>query len=116
MTTMNQRKPIELPARFASQPRVHPPTPELVRALRLKAKLTQAQAALLMYVTPDTWRQWEKDRSQSNARGMTAATWELFQLKVGELDCSLYQPRRLEFGRASAPASSPAALFKRAAS
>jgi len=83
--------------------------------MREKAKLTQAQAASMVYVAEDTWRAWEKKPSVVSARGMTAATWELFLLKLGELDYQLYRPRRVEFGRAREAAKVPA-VFKRATS
>ncbi len=108
---------VGLPARFATLPRVDAPSPEQVRAAREKAQLTQMQAALLIYVDVDTWRQYEKPRVQSNARTMRPALWELFLLKVGSIEPDLYRPPALTFERAPTTlvieAQKPA-LFKRA--
>lgn len=54
------------------------PSPDQVRTAR--GKLTQAQAAALVYVDPRTWRKWE-----GGERKMPAATWELFLIKTGKL-------------------------------
>jgi len=108
---------VELPARYASMPKIVPPSPEQVKRTREDAGLSQAQAAALVYVDHDSWRQWEKPRIQKNARGMRAAIWELFLIKVGELELSAYAPQRPAFQRADAPAPAEkkTAQFKRAA-
>lgn len=105
----------ELPARYASLPRVDAPSPEQVREARERSKLTQLQAALLIYVDVDTWRQYEKPKTQSNARTMRPALWELFLLKIGSIDPELYVAPVLAFERAPASiATKKPALFKRA--
>jgi DNA-binding XRE family transcriptional regulator len=104
-------KTVVLPERFSSQPRVKQPTPQQVKALREKSSLTQSQAGALLYIDTDTWRQYEKTREQPNARQMRPALWELFQLKVGAIECSAYELKKPAFGRAPAAA----ATFKRAA-
>ncbi|NHO55018.1 helix-turn-helix domain-containing protein [Acetobacter estunensis] len=58
-----------------------PPEPETVRAAREEAGLTQAEAAQLVHATLNAWQKWE-----SGDRKMQAATWELFQIKTGQLD------------------------------
>lgn len=55
------------------------PTHEQVKAARLAANLTQAEAAALMHADLRTWQRWE-----SGDRQMRASDWELFQLKTGQ--------------------------------
>lgn len=116
MAKMNKpSKPIqELPARFATLPRVGAPSPEQVRRMREKVGLTQLQAAILIYVDVDTWRQYEKPKVQNNSRTMRAGLWELFLLKTGDIEPALYQPPALAFERAE-PVAKPTPIFKRAA-
>ncbi len=107
---------VDLPARFASLPRVGAPSPEQVKRARLKMGLTQVQAAALLYVDADTWRQYEKSKDQSNARQMRPALWELFLLKIGDIIPDLYKPPNLTFDRVdAAPKPAKPAPFKRAA-
>lgn len=116
-TIKKPSKPVPgLPARFATLPRVGAPSPEQVRRMREKVGLTQMQAALLIYVDVDTWRQYEKPKVQNNSRTMRAGLWELFLLKVGGIEPFLYNPPALAFARAE-PATEPKPLpiFKRAA-
>lgn len=56
------------------------PSPADIRAARLRAGLTQAQAAALVGVQPRAWRYWE-----GGGRKMGAAVWELFQIKVAAI-------------------------------
>ena len=56
------------------------PSPHEIRAARLRAGLTQAQAAALVGVQPRAWRYWE-----GGGRKMTAAVWELFLIKTKEV-------------------------------
>lgn len=110
----SKASPPELPARYATMPRIVPPSPEQVKVTREEAGLSQAQAAALVYVDHDTWRQYEKSRNQKNARGMRAAIWELFLIKVGDLDLGAYAPKRPAFARAEPAVDAPAAKFRRA--
>jgi len=107
---------VELPARFAALPRVGAPSPEQVRRARLKVSLTQVQAAALLYVDADTWRQYEKSKDQNNARQMRPALWELFLLKIGDIAPDLYNPPKLTFERVDAGMPPPKPTpFRRAA-
>jgi len=56
------------------------PTPEQVKEARLRAGLSQAQAAEMVHSLTRSWQRWE-----SGARGMHPAFWELFQIKAREL-------------------------------
>lgn len=104
----------DLPARYAHLMRVGAPSPEQVKRMREKTGLTQAQAALLIYVDVDTWRQYEKPKVQSNARTMRAGLWELFLLKIGDIEPHMYNPPILAFERVEPKAEKKPALFKRA--
>lgn len=53
-----------------------------IKAARLKAGLTQAQAAELLGVACITWQNWERSISP-----MPTMAWELFQLKTKPLKC-----------------------------
>lgn len=53
------------------------PTPLEIRAAREAARLTQAQAAILVHATMRNWRQWE-----AADRRMHPGLWELFRLKT----------------------------------
>ena len=53
------------------------PTPDAVRAARLAAGQTQAQAAALLGVQPRTYQRWEAGDSR-----MPAAAWALYRLEV----------------------------------
>lgn len=58
-------------------------TPAKIKTARLKAKLTQAQAAELVGAPSyRTWQNWER-----GVNTMPAAEWELFQLKTKSLKC-----------------------------
>ena len=52
------------------------PTPDEIRQARLRAGLTQAQAAELIHVTTRAWKYYE-----AGQRAMPLAYWELFTLK-----------------------------------
>lgn len=69
--------------------RVAQPTPEQVLKARRAAKLTQAEAALL--VTPAagdrperTWQNYEAAEGTKAHRAIPLATWELFLLLTGQ--------------------------------
>ena len=53
------------------------PEPSEIKKVRLRAGLTQEQAAELIYSTRRTWQSWE-----CGVNPMHAALWELFKLKV----------------------------------
>lgn len=54
------------------------PAPEVVRAARETAGLSQTAAGALLHTTCRTWQQWE-----AGDRRMHPAFWELFRMKVG---------------------------------
>ena len=53
------------------------PSPEQIRAFRLRVGLTQTQAAILVHTTCRTWQQLE-----AGDRHMHPAMWELFTIKA----------------------------------
>jgi putative transcriptional regulator len=53
------------------------PTPEQIKKARLDARLTQTQAAALIYKNIRTWQQWE-----AGDREMDPAFFELFKIKI----------------------------------
>ena len=55
------------------------PNPNEIRAKRLEAKLTQADAADLIHSKLRTWQDWEAGKAK-----MHAGLWELFLLKLEE--------------------------------
>ena len=59
------------------------PPPAEIRAARKAAGLTQAEAGALVHTTYRTWQQWETEGSLG--RKMHPAFWELFQIKVSEM-------------------------------
>jgi DNA-binding transcriptional regulator YiaG len=61
------------------------PEPHEVRSLREGLGLTRFQAALLVHATEAGWGNWERERSDKQARPMSPATWELFRLKARTL-------------------------------
>lgn len=56
------------------------PLPEEIKEVRANARLTQPEAAKLVYRTTNAWARWE-----GGNRRMPADTWELFQIKVKNL-------------------------------
>lgn len=52
------------------------PSPTEIKALRKAHKLTQTQAANMIYKALRTWQQWER-----GDREMDGAFWELFKIK-----------------------------------
>ncbi len=56
------------------------PAPDEIRAARTAAKLTQIEAAALVYRSERNWQQWE-----GKERRMDPALWELFTRKLAEL-------------------------------
>ena len=54
------------------------PTPEEVKAARLRLGYTQAQAAAVIYCGYRAWAEWE-----SGNRKMHPGLWELFNIKTG---------------------------------
>lgn len=66
-----------------------PPAPEMIRAARVAAGLTQAEAAAVVHrPSYRTWQDWERGRSK-----MPLDAWELFLLKTGQL------PKAMMFAR-----------------
>ncbi len=58
------------------------PAPNAIRAARLAAGLTQAEAAALVYAAQRSWQDWEAGR-----RRMHPAIFELFLIKTGAGKC-----------------------------
>ncbi len=56
-------------------------TPTEIKQARTNAGLTQTQAAALIHKSLRAWQQWE-----GNQRKMDRAFWELFKIKVEEMD------------------------------
>lgn len=55
------------------------PSPDEIFGLRFNARLTQRQAAALIYRTERNWQQWE-----AGDRRMDPALWELWQIKAAK--------------------------------
>ncbi len=53
------------------------PDPTKILSARKKAKLTQSQAAAIVFTTCRVWQQWE-----AGDRRMHQAFWELFKIKT----------------------------------
>jgi DNA-binding transcriptional regulator YiaG len=53
------------------------PAPEVIRAAREAANLTQTSAAALVYATLRRWQDWE-----AGDHRMHPGLWELFQIKT----------------------------------
>ena len=66
------------PNRGRGNPAARNPSPDEIRAARIKAGLTQREAALLIHGTLRAWEGWEQGE-----RPMHAGLWELFRLKIG---------------------------------
>lgn len=62
------------------RPTAHP-EPAEIRALRISAGLTQAQAGALLHANLRSWQKWERGE-----RAMHPAFWELFRLKTSVPD------------------------------
>jgi DNA-binding transcriptional regulator YiaG len=62
------------------------PKPKEIIALRLDAGLSQTAAAELVHTTCRTWQQWEAEEDTVGNRRMHPAFWELFKIKVKELN------------------------------
>lgn len=56
------------------------PSPELIKAKRQAARLSQTEAASLVYSTLSAWQRWEQDE-----RKMHPGLWELFCIKVAPM-------------------------------
>lgn len=72
------------PNRSRAANRASNPTPDEILGTRFSARLTQQQAADLVYTTAKTWRNWEADESSPSHRRMHPAIFELFLLKTGQ--------------------------------
>lgn len=62
------------------------PTPNEIKQARIKAGLTQTQAAELIYSTMRTWQDWEGNPTHGKVPRMHPGLWELFQAKVKLLE------------------------------
>ena len=56
------------------------PTPADIKAARLAAKLTQTEAAALVYRRLNSWQDWE-----AGNRHIDPGLWDLFNRRVAEL-------------------------------
>lgn len=57
------------------------PTPDEVAEARLAVRMTQTEAAALIYCTLRAWQDWE-----SGARRMHPASWDLWRMRAAEPD------------------------------
>ena len=70
--------PTQFQIRKKTEKLARSPTPDVIRALRIDAGLTQADAAALIHLrNVSGWSQYER-----GAMIMHPAFWELFQIKV----------------------------------
>lgn len=69
-----------LPEKSTEAALAYPPSPETVRALRMSYGLTQREAAKLIYVSHQSWSNFETGNSP-----ISRANWELFNLKLRNL-------------------------------
>ena len=58
------------------------PTPDEIRLLRIRLRLTQTEAATLVGAALRTWQHWEAATGTPDHRKMPAPAWELFTLKT----------------------------------
>jgi len=58
-------------------------TPEQIKKIRVRAGLTQREAADIVRVVLRSWQSYEAPSDTSKARKMSAGTLELFCLKTG---------------------------------
>lgn len=72
----------------AKSPASNPSSNEILNR-RLFAKLTQKEAANLVYASEKTWRNWESFDTSPSHRRMHPAIWELFLLKTGQMEISI---------------------------
>ena len=56
------------------------PDPGEIRDLRIKLRLTQTEAGLIVYSALRTWQHWEQ-----GINGMHPGLWELFRIKTTNL-------------------------------
>lgn len=66
-------------SRRTTHPARHP-TPDEIKRVRDRARLTQTAAAALVYTTLSGWQRWE-----AGERQMHPGLWELFRAKVATL-------------------------------
>lgn len=69
------------------------PSPAQVRAAREAAGCTQEQAGVVVHISARGWQNYEQERG-GNQRSMSAAMFELFLLKTGQL--SIREVKRQE--------------------
>lgn len=60
------------------------PSPEEIRAMLKKHKITREQAAGMVHAKPSTWHGWSSPVGSKDYRPMHMATWELLLIKLGE--------------------------------
>ena len=65
---------------------INPPSPDEIVGMRINARLTQKQAATLVHSSEKSWRNWESDESLQSHRRMHPAIWELFLIKIKNID------------------------------
>lgn len=61
------------------------PDPAEIRAARLRAGLTQTEAAALIHVALRTWQQYEST-TDGDTRQMAPGLWELFEMKATAIE------------------------------
>lgn len=63
------------------------PKPDQIKSLRHKRGLTQKEAAELIFSSWRSWQDWE-----NGARRMHPAFWQLFRLRVADMDLKELEP------------------------
>lgn len=58
------------------------PTPASIKEARVKAQLTQTQAAAVVHCTLRAWQGWEAPTGAPGHRDMPPGLWELFLIKT----------------------------------
>lgn len=66
------------PKRIVPKHRCSSPTPAQVMRARVRAKLTQEDAAAMVCAAPRSWQQWE-----AGDRRMLPGIWHLFLIRTG---------------------------------
>lgn len=70
------------PNRSRSKGPASSPTPEQIRETRMKAELSQSQAAALIDGTMRAWQGYECDEGAPDHRRMHAGLWRLFRARL----------------------------------
>lgn len=71
-----------------------PPSPDEIRAARLKAGHSRAQAAAILGKTARGWEKWEKDPESPDHRAIDFANWALYCILALNMDPAQFRRRR----------------------